>query len=83
MEENKMKSQYISGRVAERRIVKRICIIPFKIMYILQEKKYYTYMDHDGEWYTTKWIDITITDKDSYKTYKTVKRMGLKDVGRI
>ena len=78
-----MKSQYISGRVAERRIVKRICIIPFKIMYILQEKKYYTYMDHDGEWYTTKWIDITITDKDSYKTYKTVKRMGLKDVGRI
>ena len=78
-----MKSQYISGRVAEKRIVKRICIIPFKIMYILQEKKYYTYMDHDGEWYTTKWIDITITDKDSYKTYKTVKRMGLKDVGRI
>ena len=83
MEENKMKSQYISGRVAEKRIVKRICIIPFKIMYILQEKKYYTYMDHDGEWYTTKWIDITITDKDSYKTYKTVKRMGLRDVGRI
>ena len=78
-----MKSQYISGRVAEKRIVKRICIIPFKIMYILQEKKYYTYMDHDGEWYTTKWIDITITDKDSYKTYKTVKRMGLIDVGRI
>lgn len=78
-----MKSQYISGRVAEKRIVKRICIIPFKIMYILQEKKYYTYMDHDGEWYTTKWIDITITDKDSYKTYKTVKRMGLRDVGRI
>ena len=78
-----MKSQYISGRVAEKRIVKRICIIPFKIMYILQEKKYYTYMDHDGEWYTTKWIDITITDKDSYKTYKIVKRMGLRDVGRI
>lgn len=78
-----MKSQYISGRVAEKRIVKRICIIPFKIMYILQEKKYYTYMDHDGEWYTTKWIDITITDKDSYKTYKTVKRMGLRYVGRI
>ena len=78
-----MKSQYISGRVAEKRIVKRICIVPFKIMYILQEKKYYTYMDHDGEWYTTKWIDITITDKDSYKTYKTVKRMGLRDVGRI
>ena len=78
-----MKSQYISGRVAEKRIVKRICIIPFKIMYILQEKKYYTYMDHDGEWYTTKWIDITITDKDSYKTYKTVKRMELRDVGRI
>ena len=52
-------------------------------MYILQEKKYYTYMDHDGEWYTTKWIDITITDKDSYKTYKIVKRMGLRDVGRI
>ena len=78
-----MRSQYISGRVAEKRIVKRICIIPFKIMYILQEKKYYTYMDHDGEWYTTKWIDITITDKDSYKTYKTVKRMGLRDVGRI
>ena len=78
-----MKSQYISGRVAEKRIVKRIYIIPFKIMYILQEKKYYTYMDHDGEWYTTKWIDITITDKDSYKTYKTVKRMGLRDVGRI
>ena len=78
-----MKSQYISGRVAEKRIVKRICIIPFKLMYILQEKKYYTYMDHDGEWYTTKWIDITITDKDSYKTYKTVKRMGLRDVGRI
>ena len=78
-----MKSQYVSGRVAEKRIVKRICIIPFKIMYILQEKKYYTYMDHDGEWYTTKWIDITITDKDSYKTYKTVKRMGLRDVGRI
>lgn len=78
-----MKSQYISGRVAEKRIVKRICIIPFKIMYILQEKKYYTYMDHDGEWYTTKWIDITITDKDSYKTYKTVKRMGLRDAGRI
>lgn len=78
-----MKSQYISGRVAEKRIVKRICILPFKIMYILQEKKYYTYMDHDGEWYTTKWIDITITDKDSYKTYKTVKRMGLRDVGRI
>ena len=78
-----MKSQYISGRVAEKRIVKRICIIPFKIMYILQEKKYYTYMDHDGEWYTTKWIDITITDKDSYKTYKTIKRMGLRDDGRI
>ena len=78
-----MKSQYISGRVAEKRIVKRICILPFKIMYILQEKKYYTYMDPDGEWYTTKWIDITITDKDSYKTYKTVKRMGLRDVGRI
>lgn len=78
-----MKSQYVSGRVAERRIVKRVCIIPLKVMYILQEKKYYTYMDHDGEWYTTKWIDITITDKDSYKTYKTVKRMGLRDVGRI
>ena len=78
-----MKSQYISGRVAEKRIVKRICIIPFKIMYIHQEKKYYTYMDHDGEWYTTKWIDITITDKDSYKTYKTVKRMGLRDDERI
>lgn len=78
-----MKSQYVSGRVAERRIVKRICIIPLKVMYILQEKKYYTYMDHDGEWYTTKWIDITITDKDSYKTYKIVKRMGLRDVGRI
>lgn len=78
-----MKSQYVSGRVAERRIVKRICIIPLKVMYILQEKKYYTYMDHDGEWYTTKWIDITITDRDSYKTYKTVKRMGLRDVGRI
>ena len=46
-------------------------------------EKYYTYMDHDGEWYTTKWIDITITDKDSYKTYKTVKRMGLRDVGRV
>ena len=67
----------------KKRIVKRICIIPFKIMYILQEKKYYTYMDHNGEWYTTKWIDITITDKDSYKTYKTVKRRGLRDVGRI
>lgn len=78
-----MKSQYVSGRVAERRIVKRVCIIPLKVMYILQEKKYYTYMDHDGEWYTTKWIDITITDRDSYKTYKTVKRMGLRDVGRI
>lgn len=78
-----MKSQYVSGRVAERRIVKRVCIIPLKVMYILQEKKYYTYMDHDGEWYTTKWIDITITDKDSYKTYKIVKRMGLRDVGRI
>lgn len=78
-----MKSQYVSGRVAERRIVKRICIIPLKVMYILQEKKYYTYMDHDGEWYTTKWIDITITDRDSYKTYKIVKRMGLRDVGRI
>ena len=79
----KMKSQYVSGRVAERRIVKRVCIIPLKVMYILQEKKYYTYMDHDGEWYTTKWIDITITDRDSYKTYKIVKRMGLRDVGRI
>lgn len=78
-----MKSQYISGRVAEKRIVKRLCIIPFRIMYIVQEKKYYTYMDHDGEWYTTKWIDITITDKASYKTYKIVKRMGLRDVGRI
>lgn len=78
-----MKSQYVSGRVAERRIVKRVCIIPLKVMYILQEKKYYTYMDHDGEWYTTKWIDITITDRDSYKTYKIVKRMGLRDVGRI
>ncbi len=76
-----MKSQYISGRVAEKRIVKRICIIPFKIMYILQEKKYYTYMDHDGEWYTTKWIDIAVTDKDFYKTYKAAKRMGLKNVG--
>jgi len=78
-----MKSQYVSGRVAERRIVKRVCIIPPKVMYILQEKKYYTYMDHDGEWYTTKWIDITITDKDSYKTYKIVKRMGLRDAERI